>query len=69
MLRCIDCLYPFIIPGRLLRAFNIDFSFYRLVSWINVTEQWPYRLSWIILEAEDNDKMDLNTSLKEIYDK
>ncbi len=47
----------------------MDFSWFRLAAWINVTEQWPYRLSWIILEVEDDDEIDGGNSLKCIYDK
>ncbi|XP_022244042.1 kinase D-interacting substrate of 220 kDa-like [Limulus polyphemus] len=58
------------ITGRLLKAFNIDFNWYHLASWINITEQWPYRTSWIILyyEAHESELED-NSSLKAIYEK
>ena len=55
--------------GRLLRAFNLEFSWFRLAAWINVTEQWPYRLSWIILEVEDDEDIESGNTLKCIYDK
>jgi len=45
----------FAISGRLLRANDIDFDWYRLSAWINVTEQWPYRTSWILLYYEEMD--------------
>ena len=61
--------YVFPLSGRLLRAFSLDFSWFRLAAWINVTEQWPYRLSWIILEVEDDDEIDNGNTLKCIYDK
>ncbi|KAK3576077.1 hypothetical protein CHS0354_014081 [Potamilus streckersoni] len=57
------------LSGRLLRAYNIEFNWYRLASWINVVEQWPYRVSWIILFFEENDNLDSSTTLKEIYNK
>jgi len=57
------------ILGRLLRAFNIDFNWYKLSSWINVTEQWPYRLSWIILEVEDNPDIEDTVSMKTVYER
>ncbi|CAG2197132.1 ARMS [Mytilus edulis] len=55
--------------GRLLRAYNIDFSWYRLASWINIIEQWPYRTSWIILYYEEKEMMDNNSTLFSIYQK
>ncbi|XP_076071135.1 kinase D-interacting substrate of 220 kDa-like [Mytilus galloprovincialis] len=57
------------VTGRLLRAYNIDFSWYRLASWINIIEQWPYRTSWIILYYEEKEMMDNNSTLFSIYQK
>ncbi|CAC5368968.1 KIDINS220 [Mytilus coruscus] len=57
------------VTGRLLRAYNIDFSWYRLASWINIIEQWPYRTSWIILYYEEKEMMDNNCTLFSIYQK
>ncbi|XP_030768252.1 kinase D-interacting substrate of 220 kDa B isoform X3 [Sitophilus oryzae] len=58
------------ITGRLLKAFQIDFNWYRLASWINITEQWPFRTSWIIYHFDlYEDQLDDNTPLKSIYDK
>ncbi|KAJ8917768.1 hypothetical protein NQ315_010674 [Exocentrus adspersus] len=58
------------VTGRLLKAFQIDFNWYRLASWINITEQWPFRTSWIIYHFDlYEDTLDDNTSLKLIYDK
>ncbi|XP_064638035.1 kinase D-interacting substrate of 220 kDa B-like isoform X2 [Lineus longissimus] len=57
------------ITGRLLRAYSIDYSWHRLATWVNITEQWPYRTSWIIWFFEDNEDLDESVSLKEIYDK
>ena len=35
-----------------------------------MTEQWPYRLSWMIYYAEQNDaSLDDGTSLKDLYTK
>ena len=40
------------------------------MSWVNVTEQWPYRASFLIVEAEENDKnLEDKVSLKSIYDR
>ncbi|XP_023721158.1 kinase D-interacting substrate of 220 kDa B isoform X5 [Cryptotermes secundus] len=58
------------ITGRLLKAFQIDFNWYHLASWVNITEQWPFRTSWIILYYDMyEDTFDDNTSLKSMYDK
>ncbi|XP_052281428.1 kinase D-interacting substrate of 220 kDa B-like isoform X3 [Dreissena polymorpha] len=57
------------VTGRLLRAYNIDFNWYRLAAWVNVVEQWPYRLSWIIMYFEENDDLSDDTTLRFIYEK
>ncbi|XP_064610180.1 kinase D-interacting substrate of 220 kDa-like isoform X2 [Liolophura sinensis] len=57
------------VTGRLLRAYNIEFSWYRLAAWINLIEQWPYRVSWIILYWEEQEGMEDNSTLRNIYDK
>nr|XP_045615687.1 kinase D-interacting substrate of 220 kDa B-like isoform X5 [Procambarus clarkii] len=58
------------ITGRLLKAFHIDFNWYHLASWINITEQWPYRASWLILYYEANEEtLEEKTSLKDLYEK
>jgi ankyrin repeat-rich membrane spanning protein len=60
----------FYISGRLLKAFQIDFNWYHLASWVNITEQWPFRTSWIILYYDMyEDTFDDSTSLKTLYDK
>lgn len=64
------CLIILLFTGRLLKAFQIDFNWYHLANWVNITEQWPFRTSWIILYYEMMDEnLDDNTSLKTIYDK
>lgn len=58
------------ITVRLLKAFQIEFSWYRLSSWINLTEQWPLRASLIVLEHDQaGDSFDDLTSLQSVYDK
>ncbi|KAK0171309.1 hypothetical protein PV328_009054 [Microctonus aethiopoides] len=58
------------VTGRLLKAFQIDFNWYHLASWINITEQWPYRTSWMILHYDMSEEtLDDSTSLKAVYDK
>ena len=40
------------------------------MSWVNVTEQWPYRASFLIVYAEENDKsLEDKVTLKNIYDR
>ncbi|XP_061940332.1 kinase D-interacting substrate of 220 kDa isoform X3 [Apis cerana] len=58
------------VTGRLLKAFQIDFNWYHLASWINITEQWPFRTSWLILHYDMyEDSLDDSMSLKNLYDK
>lgn len=58
------------VTGRLLKAFQIDFNWYHLASWINITEQWPFRTSWIILYYDlHEDGLEDSTPLKNLYDK
>ncbi|XP_066585222.1 kinase D-interacting substrate of 220 kDa isoform X2 [Prorops nasuta] len=58
------------VTGRLLKAFQIDFNWYHLASWINITEQWPFRTSWLILHYDMYDEsLDDSMSLKNLYDK
>lgn len=55
---------------RLLKAFQIEFSWYRLSSWINLTEQWPLRASMIVLEHDlGGEQVDDSTSLQSLYEK
>ncbi|KAG8179070.1 hypothetical protein JTE90_010099 [Oedothorax gibbosus] len=67
MRRLMNILY---ITGRLLKAFNIDFNWYHLSSWVNITEQWPYRTSWIIMyyEMHENEFEEM-LPLKSVYEK
>ncbi|XP_044755573.1 kinase D-interacting substrate of 220 kDa B isoform X5 [Coccinella septempunctata] len=58
------------VTGRLLKSFKIDFNWYRLASWINITEQWPFRTSWILYHVEMyEDSLEESTPLKVIYEK
>ena len=67
MRRLMNVIY---VMGRLLKAFGIDFNWHHLARWANITEQWPYHTSWIILFVENyGDKLEDNLSLKVIYDK
>lgn len=61
---------PVPVPaGRLLRANQISFNWDRLASWINLTEQWPYRTSWLILYLEETDGVPDQATLKTIYER
>ncbi|XP_036006560.1 kinase D-interacting substrate of 220 kDa B isoform X5 [Fundulus heteroclitus] len=57
------------ITGRLLRANQIIFNWDRLASWIHLTEEWPYRTSWIILFLEEADGVSDQVTLKAIYER
>ncbi|CAH2073756.1 unnamed protein product, partial [Iphiclides podalirius] len=67
MRRLMNVLY---VTGRLLKAFQIEFNWYQLASWVNLTEQWPFRTSWIIYHHETYEEhIDDSTSLKHIFEK
>ncbi|XP_046866201.1 kinase D-interacting substrate of 220 kDa isoform X7 [Drosophila willistoni] len=68
MRRLMNVIY---ITVRLLKAFQIDFSWYRLSSWINLTEQWPLRASMIVLHHDQfmDTNADENVSLQSVYEK
>ena len=67
MRRLMNVIY---VMGRLLKAFNIDFNWHHLSNWANITEQWPYRTSWITLFVDHSeDKLDESMSLKQVYDR
>ncbi|XP_064002423.1 kinase D-interacting substrate of 220 kDa isoform X3 [Pogoniulus pusillus] len=57
------------VTGRLLRANQISFNWDRLASWINLTEQWPYRTSWLILHLEETEGVPDQLTLKAIYER
>ncbi|KAM5163478.1 kinase D-interacting substrate of 220 kDa isoform 1-T2 [Mantella aurantiaca] len=57
------------VTGRLLRANQISFNWDRLASWINLTEQWPYRTSWLILYLEETEGVHDQATLKTIYER
>uniref|UniRef100_H3A6L4 Kinase D-interacting substrate of 220 kDa n=1 Tax=Latimeria chalumnae TaxID=7897 RepID=H3A6L4_LATCH len=57
------------VTGRLLRANQISFNWDRLASWINLTEQWPYRTSWLILYLEETEGIPDQLTLKTIYER
>lgn len=57
------------VTGRLLRANQITFNWDRLASWINLTEQWPYRTSWLILYLGETEGIPDQMTLKTIYER
>ncbi|XP_022648941.1 kinase D-interacting substrate of 220 kDa-like isoform X3 [Varroa destructor] len=58
------------VTGRLMRAFNIDFNWYHLASWVNITEQWPCQASWLIHYCETHEQeVDDNVTLRALFDK
>ena len=68
MRRLMNVIY---VMGRLLKAFKIDFNWHHLSVWVNISEQWPYRTSWLINYIEENveDSIDLDTPLLNVYEK
>lgn len=61
------CLF---LQGRLLRADGLDFSWSKLAAWIYVTEQWPYRISFLLHILEKFDcKITMKDSLRNAYEK
>lgn len=63
------CFFFSVLLGRLLRANQITFNWDRLASWINLTEQWPYRTSWLILHLEETEGVPDQLTLKTIYER
>ena len=57
------------VMGRLLKAFRIDFNWHHLSVWVNVTEQWPYRASWLVQATESEEQLDSDLPLLTLYEK
>uniref|UniRef100_A0A158P6R0 ANK_REP_REGION domain-containing protein n=1 Tax=Angiostrongylus cantonensis TaxID=6313 RepID=A0A158P6R0_ANGCA len=53
------------LTGRLMRAFEIDFSWLALGHWVSLLEQWPSRMCWLIERAVDISNNGL--TLAEVY--
>ncbi|WKY04167.1 hypothetical protein Q1695_005278 [Nippostrongylus brasiliensis] len=53
------------LTGRLMRAFEIDFSWLALGHWVSLLEQWPSRMCWLIDRALDINNNGL--TLAEVY--
>jgi len=57
------------VMGKILKAFNIDFNWRQLSSWIMAVEQWPYRTSWIVNFIEqEGDNISNDLSLLSVYE-
>ena len=63
MRRLMNVIY---VMGRLLKAFNIDFNWHHLASWANITEQWPYRTSWLTLFVDCEEKLEDSLPLSQV---
>ncbi|CAF1032924.1 unnamed protein product [Adineta ricciae] len=58
------------MTGRLLRASQVLFSWKRLGCWSYLVEQWPYRMTWIIVHYEDHEQEYAeDTALKVLFEK
>ncbi|CAJ0602927.1 unnamed protein product [Cylicocyclus nassatus] len=53
------------LTGRLMRAFEIEFSWLSLGHWVSLLEQWPSRMCWLIDRALDISNNTL--TLAEVY--
>ena len=58
--------YMYFCSYRYVRTFW-KFTWERLATWINMTEVWPYRTSWIVLYIEETEDVDPKTLLKTVY--
>ncbi len=66
----LEILDSLMFSGRLLKSFQIDFNWYHLASWVNITEQWPYRTTCLILYHDAHEEMlEDSMTLKSVYDK
>ncbi|XP_028968911.1 kinase D-interacting substrate of 220 kDa B [Galendromus occidentalis] len=67
MRRLMNILY---VTGRLMRAFNIDFSWYHLALWVNLTEQWPCQTSWLIHYYETHEtEIEDSSPLRSLFER
>lgn len=55
------------LTGRLLRSFEIEFSWFLLYTWISLLEQWPFRMTFLVDCALDN--ADNSTTLSDLYER
>lgn len=56
------------LTGRLLHARNIPFRWRTLASWVTLADAWPYKVSWLIMLAEDVSlNLQPELSLRKLY--
>lgn len=55
----------------MLKAFNLDFNWHKLTTWVNITEQWPLRTSALMAfyELNENKYTDDAIPLRILYDR
>lgn len=58
------------VIGRFLRAYGLDVDWAKLATWVNITEQWPYRAACIVWYFEEHFReLDDSQPLRTIYSK
>ncbi|KAI6235467.1 hypothetical protein M3Y95_00054700 [Aphelenchoides besseyi] len=55
------------LTGRLLRSFEVEFSWFLLYMWISLLEQWPFRMTFLVDCALDN--VDDSMPIAELYER
>lgn len=55
------------LTGRLLRSFEVEFSWFLLYTWISLLEQWPLRMTFLVDCALDT--LDSSTTISDLYEK
>lgn len=55
------------LTGRILRSFEVEFSWFLLYTWISLLEQWPFRMTFLIDCALDNS--DNSTTISDLYER
>jgi len=56
------------LTGRLLHARNLPFRWRTLASWVSLADTWPYKVSWLIMLAEDASlNLPPELSLRKLY--
>jgi hypothetical protein len=61
--------FPTSSAGRIMRAFEIQFTWQQLAQWVSLVEQWPYRMSYIIDACEKGSRVHPSVPLFDIYEK
>lgn len=55
------------LTGRLLRSFEVEFSWFLLYTWISLLEQWPFRMTFLVDCALDNS--DNSMTISDLYER